>query len=289
MKESLLKLIRSLTRNEWLEKLIITQTAGKRRNSFWAKLLPRRDQYSSTDYRDAVREGIKYRLYLNDYEDYWIYLKVKAEHREYYDLVKDGMVVMDIGTNIGMSLLNFTKRNPSGYNYGFEPVPETYNKAAHNVSVNPFKNVEVNQLALSDEEGMLYFDYTEEHKSGKAHSGGNFLLKGGKKDSISVRATTLEKFVAEKNITKIDFIKMDVEGFEINVIKGGMEILKRLKPMFYIEVNDSTLKRQGQTPEQLLALLKEIGYKIESFPDKKLLENMNDFTNCYFDVLCIAQ
>lgn len=289
MKRFFLKLFRSTVKNPLLESLLITQTDGKRRNHFWTKLLPRREQYLPHEYREATRDGIKYRLYLNDYDDYMLYFKVKAEKREYYELVKNGTIVFDIGTNIGMSLLNFAKRNKDGMNYGFEPIPETYNRAKFNVEQNFNKHIKLNNLALSDRKEKLAFTVpVTGAKKNIVHSGGAFLSKSQvpNENTVFVEATTLDAYCEENNITKIDFMKIDVEGFEMFMLKGSKKTLQDLKPIVYVELNDEALKRQGNKPEDIIAFLQSIGYKVVSYPNAKLLENMTNFTNCYFDVLC---
>ena len=76
----------------------------------------------------------------------------------------------------------------------------------------------------------------------------------------SVKSFTLDDYVQTKNITKIDFIKIDIEGGEYNALRGMREVLSKMKPILLLEISDFALKNANHSEEEILALLKENGY-----------------------------
>lgn len=282
LKTIILSPIRNLFKIPFLEKWILKKTNGKEYNNFFVKLLPNNKSYKKESYRNAERENIKYRLDISDYMEYTLYFGIKAESRAtLLSLIKEDMIILDIGTNIGETLLNFAKINTKGINYGFEPVPYLYQRAKHNISLNNFENIILNNIALSDKKEKLFFHIPQNN-----NSGGIAMSKNAQQGMLEVEAMTLDNFVSNQNIEKIDFIKIDVEGFEMNVLKGGSETLTKMKPQMFIELVDNHLKRQNTSSKEVILFLKNIGYKIHHAQTKeKINENFN-FQNTHFDIIC---
>jgi FkbM family methyltransferase len=177
-----------------------------------------------------------------------IFYGLNVEDRQYlYPLVGKEMTILDIGTNIGETLLHFASRaGTNGCVYGFEPVEYNFEKCKSNIQLNGFSNVKVFPYALSDKNETLYFT-----SSSNQNSGGIYMMKDSAPQSYPVTAMTLDAFIAAENITKIDLIKMDVEGFETNVLIGGMESIRKFEPVLFIEVDRDNLQRQNSSPEEL--------------------------------------
>lgn len=248
----------------------------------FAKIAPNNYQYPKNSYRTCERGGIRYRLDISDYGQYCLYFTVDKEPREkLYTLVKDGTTVIDVGTNIGETLLNFARLNTEGKNIGFEPVPATYEKAKQNVELNSFNNIVLVNMGLSDVEETLAFNETNAF-----HSGGIFLSRdreggGGR----AVRVTRLDDFVSENEIEDVSLIKVDVEGFEMNVLKGAQETLSKFKPTLFVEVNNRFLTRQSSSAAELLDFLAARGYAIEYAENGESVNMNSDFEGKHFDII----
>ncbi|TAH30659.1 MAG: FkbM family methyltransferase [Cytophagales bacterium] len=281
-KTIILSPIRNLFKIPFLEKWILKKTNGKEYTNFFVKLLPSNRTYKKESYRNAERGNIKYRLDISDYMEYTLYFGIEVESRAtLLSLIKEDMVILDIGTNIGETLLNFAKINTKGINYGFEPVPYLYQRAKHNIGLNNFDNIILNNIALSDKKEQLFFSIPNNN-----NSGGIAMSKNAQQGMLEVGAMTLDSFVANQNIDKIHFIKIDVEGFEMNVLKGGSETLTKMKPQMFIELVDNHLKRQNTSSKEVILFLKNIGYEIYHAQTKeKINENFN-FQNTHFDIIC---
>lgn len=73
---------------------------------------------------------------------------------------------------------------------------------------------------------------------------------------------TLDEFVAEREITRLDLLKIDVEGAEVSLLRGAEQSLKRFRPVVMIEINPSALRRFGQTAEDVVSLLGSRCYQL---------------------------
>ena len=133
-----------------------------------------------------------------------------------------GDYVIDAGANVGMfSLLASVKTGPSGKIFAFEPVPKTRRLLARNIELNNFKNIEIVPLALGEMKGELTL--FSDPKNLQTPSG---VSRTGLEE-IKSRQTTLDEFVEQSGISKIDFIKADIEGMERNLLRGTEQTLKK--------------------------------------------------------------
>ena len=172
------------------------------------------------------------------------------------DLVKKeihkGDVVIDIGANIGYYTIMFAKLvGDSGKVIAFEPDPTNYELLKKNIEINGFTNVILEQKALSDNPGKMMLSLNNENTAGHHLD----FKNENSINSIEVDVLSLDDYFSYKNI-KINFIKMDVEGAESNVIKGMSNILKTSKNLkMIVEYNPFAIKQLGLTPENYLELL----------------------------------
>lgn len=282
VKTRILNSIRNIAKMPAIENYLASKTQGKTIHNFYAKLLPNNYQYDTNSIRYAKRDGIEFCLDISDYMEYVIYFGLVTEPREkLYGLVKENSTILDIGTNIGETLLNFAKRNTKGRIYGFEPVPYLFRRVTKNISLNPFKNIEVNNIALSNTAETLYFDLPTNN-----NSGGINMNKVASGTSEKVEARTLDSFIAEKGITATDLIKIDVEGFEMNVLEGAKNTLEQFSPTLFIELDDSNLRSKGSSSKELVSFLKDRNYRIFRADDDAEINPSTDFSNCHFDIIC---
>ena len=94
--------------------------------------------------------------------------------------------------------------------------------------------------------------------SRQGNSGASFLELGGGE----VAVTTLDEFVEARGLRRLDFMKIDVEGFEERVLRGGERTLRRLRPVVLLEVQPTTLERTGSSVQRVVDLLSGAGYQL---------------------------
>jgi len=133
---------------------------------------------------------------------------------------KLGDIVFDIGAYVGDTALWFSKAvGPQGKVYAFEPEPFNFEKLKVNLEQNRVTNVIPMQLAVSDKEGEM-----------RVAGGGSSSIMTQAGSGTSVKVTTIDEFVQANKLPQVDFIKMDVEGHELNVLKGAAETIKTFEP-----------------------------------------------------------
>ena len=167
-------------------------------------------------------------------------------------LLRRDDVFFDIGANIGWYSLIAAKLAPEGIVHAFEPVPFIFGKLQRNWELNGFTNeVHFNNIALGEEEDGEITIYTFE---GLYH-GHSSLSTLDRKDyrASTIPMTTLDRYIAERKISRVDLIKMDTEGAELKVLHGATNLLKSNQPpVWVIELNTETSNSFGHTPADVL-------------------------------------
>lgn len=183
----------------------------------------------------------------------WFALRRRAVNYEkilYLLSIKRGEVVFDIGANWGYFTFLFSKlTGPKGCVHCFEPVPITYEKLLSNMQY--CKNIKFNNIAVGEKRKMarISYDTSDLEKA-------SLLSFPKSNDSFAnVEVIPLDDYVAETEISRLDSIKCDVEGYELHALRGMEQTLCRFHPKLTLEVTLPMGERQA-----LLIFLKEIGY-----------------------------
>lgn len=188
-------------------------------------------------------------------------------------IAEKGMKAIDIGANIGISSVAIAaKIGERGRLYSFEPLPQYFTILNRNISSNRLENVEVYELAITDQSGQVSF-YQKELSSG--------IVFEEKAEKSEVPTTTIDKFVNEKKIGKIDLIHMDCEGSELLVLKGAEETLSKNKIKIFCEIHHDFLKQLGQSIEDIVQYLQGLEFQVQSVSLNDLKAG-NNFENCEY-------
>jgi FkbM family methyltransferase len=210
--------------------------------------------------RIAERRGINFELDLNDAIPrflFYVGYYERWETRWLESALEPGWTVLDIGAHIGYySLLCAKGVGPTGAVYAFEPRPSTFAQLRRNVELNPGLNVYPQAMAVSERAERLGLSETN-----SSNTGTSYITGKGSADS-GVAATTLDEFVCEHGLTRVDFIKADVEGHEVKVLSGATQTLDRFRPRVMIELSPDALQRFGDTSESVIESLRSRGYLI---------------------------
>lgn len=132
-----------------------------------------------------------------------------------------GAVCVDVGANIGFMALSLAAQRPDCHIIAIEPVPANVESLRINIAANGLKNVEVVHAAVSDRPGMV--SMTSEGPWSSVNDRGE----------VSVRCITLDEF-ADRGV---EFVKIDVEGYEPHALAGARALLKTAKPIVHMEFN----------------------------------------------------
>ncbi len=178
--------------------------------------------------------------------------------------LKQTDVYIDVGANIGTTLIPAAKLIKVGKAIGIEPHPKIYSYLKDNMLLNDLENrVELHNCALGNEHGYLHF-------SSKIADDQNRVLCNGK--GIKVPTKLLDDFGEIHSL--IDLIKIDVEGYEKFVIEGGMETLKKTECV-YIEISEKNFSRYGYSVKDLLVVLERMGFFLFIKKKPEVIEPVN--------------
>ena len=177
-------------------------------------------------------------------------------------LVRQGGLVVDVGANIGSYACHFSRLvGEAGKVHAFEPVLETYWQLRENLELNRCRNVTPYRVALGEYDGacrMHTFDKGHSAFSGRA-AGPMSSLRPNGVEEVPIRR--LDSICDEQRIYRVDLLKVDVEGFEVEVLQGASGLLRRgAIGVVMLEVSAAQLKRSAHRPSEAFALLRDSGY-----------------------------
>tara|TARA_B110000008_G_C16945508_1_gene554245 strand:- start:610 stop:1575 length:966 start_codon:yes stop_codon:yes gene_type:complete len=172
------------------------------------------------------------------------------------EIIKPDWTVIDIGANFGWYSIHFSKLvGQNGKVFAFEPVPETYEELNSNIKLNFSQNIKVFNFALGNKNETISFNVPAFDGGSGASSE---FLRYSKKIQTSIHK--LDEVIKDQDIDKIDFIKADIEGGELNMLKGAEKLIKHFKPKMLIEIVDMHCHRFGHSPVDVYQFLINKGY-----------------------------
>ncbi|NSW78203.1 MAG: FkbM family methyltransferase [Chthonomonadetes bacterium] len=172
----------------------------------------------------------------------------------------EGKVVYDIGANVGLMTLFFARAvGPTGYVVAFEPHPYSFRRLSRNVRVNRLRHVRLVNVGVGDETTSLILYQPSRHLSGAAFSGGRvFRPDEGQPIEFTVHVDTLDNLIKRFELPTPDYVKVDVEGYEVRVLRGAMQTIQQHKPAFFIEIH--RLAGDMPTTGKVIEILDAYGY-----------------------------
>jgi FkbM family methyltransferase len=223
------------------------------------------------------RGGIHWELDLSEGIDFSIYLLGAFEPgtaKTLQQLVNPGDVVLDIGANIGAHTLRLAKSvGQEGKVYAFEPADFAFAKLLRNLALNPELESRTcpQQIMLSATlsekvERAIYASWPLE-KGDPVHP----KHRGRLVSTVHASIDTLDSFVTKHRITRLNLIKMDVDGHELPVLQGGMQTLRRLHPVLVMEMSPYVHFEQKNSFAEFVELLKSAGYSLRNAVDGQVV------------------
>lgn len=182
--------------------------------------------------------------------------------RQVQPLIAPDGVIIDAGAHSGQFTKLFARLVPRGHVYAFEPSPYALSILRPVMALRRFSNVTIVEKGLSDGYGRETLHLPIKRRGsvgfGLAHMGTD--VSGRALLSYAIELMPLDGFAAAQELTRLDFIKADVEGWELNLLKGARATLERFRPALLLEVHEMTLARADATPQQVWDFLRALGY-----------------------------
>jgi FkbM family methyltransferase len=201
----------------------------------------------------AKRSALDYDLLANSFEN--------AELRFVERFLKPGMTVVDVGAHHGLYTLLASKLvGPTGKVIAFEPSPRERQRLTQHLRLNGLKDVQVETCALGSDEGSA-----ELYLADGANDWCNSLRKPVESASsrVVVQVHRLDDMLSRSKLRKVDFLKLDVEGAELDTLKGASKLLsENLRPVVLVEVYDIRTMPWGYKAKEIVRHLSRFNYQL---------------------------
>ncbi|AEM38544.1 methyltransferase FkbM family [Pyrolobus fumarii 1A] len=174
-------------------------------------------------------------------------------------IIKNGYVVVDVGAHFGFyTLIAAAKVGKSGLVMAFEPSKTNFRVLRVNILANRLTNVKLYKVALADENGRAVLGVPRGRLSGE----NTLAVNPSQAEQLEVvEVRRFDEIAEEEGISKVDVVKIDVEGAEYKVLKGFGNYLDTCKYII-LEVHPSQMVKLGTSPKELYALLNRHGYNL---------------------------
>ena len=216
---------------------------------------------------NKIRTKLNITLYLDKSDSLGLTFNKQYESLEtlfVQDIVKRSMTIIDVGANIGYYTTIFSKISQNGTVYAFEPDAINFSLLQRNCHTNKLNNVKLYNLACGNlnktESLFISKDNKGDHRT--------YKIDGEERESNQVRMIRLDDFLP--NIPKLDFVKIDIQGYEFEVIRGMIDLITKHKPVILLEFWPAGLKANNENPDVFLEYLYGLNY------DLHLLSSIDD-------------
>jgi len=196
------------------------------------------------------------------------------------------LTIFDLGANVGVHSITLCRLLPQARVVAFEPSARTRRLLEWNIRSNGLEGrVAVEPYAVSNVRGSAeFFEMDDDAYSSLKDTGRKRLL--GKS---TVALETLDHYVVSRGIRQVDLVKIDVEGFETEVIEGGMRMLEAFKPDLFVEIYQG--RNSNPDPDRTIGLLAAAGYNawvVDEGRLRPLVRHEDRYYNYYFSVRDLA-
>jgi FkbM family methyltransferase len=179
------------------------------------------------------------------------------------DIISDDSYCLDIGANIGFISIALSCIAPLGIIWSFEPSAKAYRFLLKNISDNSIKNVKPYNTALGANNTIVIFCEVPTSTAWSHMLSCDFYRESGLRyeeaQGVKTKCQTLDNWSSKNNIDRIDFMKIDVEGAELDVLRGSATILKNFRPLVILEFNSHCIVNfRNITPRAFLNELFDI-------------------------------
>lgn len=197
-------------------------------------------------------------VHYDSFQCMWIFYNYLVDYEEFV-LIKNYLSpednVADVGTNVGYYTVWMSKFISSqGRIHSFEPDPLNFARLKDNCELNGLTSVNLNNVALSDKNGKLFFTKSFDEK--------NHISLEPSQNTIAVESITLDEYAKKLNIKNFSYIKVDIEGFELAFLKGSDLLLaEKAIDIIQVELNEQVFNA-AVSINDVFEKIKKIDYKL---------------------------
>ncbi|GIV43296.1 MAG: hypothetical protein KatS3mg035_0419 [Bacteroidia bacterium] len=225
--------------------------------------------YSKNSWRTYEFQGLVFKVDIHTYLGKLMYWRGAHEWGPILamkKIIKSGGICIDVGANQGEYTLWMAKlSSDSGKVISFEPLTKMYNQLIENIDLNPNLSQKIITIkkGLSDHVSELPLYAVNASDNNSDNEGMPSIFHSDTRNTFieNIALSTLDIELKKMNINKVNFIKIDVEGAELLVLKGAADTLNKSKPNLLIEFNEQTFNAAGYTSNDIFNFLEPFGYR----------------------------
>jgi FkbM family methyltransferase len=180
-------------------------------------------------------------------------------------ILRPEMTMFDIGANQGEVSLFAARRLTRGKVFSFEPVDDNYRRLVQNAQLNGLTNITAEKCCLGEQPGQVQLFGTPEqshlHRHGWNEGVTSMFASPEAVPSGKAEVHRLDDLVPRFGLTRLDVLKIDVEGAELAVVRGAQESIARFRPSIIVEMNEETFGLAGYAVSDLSAQLHNLDYQ----------------------------
>lgn len=180
------------------------------------------------------------------------YEKIDKDLIEKY--INDEDVFFDIGANIGHFSFYFKRKFKNLKCFLFEPHPLLSSCVRKTIQTSKLENIDVHEVALSDKDATLEFFEDTFNDGGHSLISDKISKRSKKGNSFKVVAVTMDEYVKDLGIKRIDFMKVDVQGAEFMLLDGAKNTIQKFKPKVFVELENKRVLEFWNKLEELTSL-----------------------------------
>lgn len=225
------------------------------------KMAPHPRDYAHDELRQVTRRGLRWTFYPAAYFQWHHYFGFDDPVLDVLRvLARESRVVMDVGANVGLYSLVMATEAPRATVHAFEPHPETYQRLSSHQKLNSVPRVCCHPCAVGATPGNARLLGAADADLGKAslHDHGNNPTGG---EALDVEVVTLDGVVRDQRLETVDLIKIDVEGFEPEVLQGAKTTLETHAPWLVIELSPQWYGDRAAQARETFSTLLRLGYR----------------------------
>lgn len=221
---------------------------------------------ASLDIETPMNKKLTVKLYLDETDmaqipyEYLIarQLPEMEELKIFFNLVGEQGTFIDVGANVGW--YSILAAHAGADVYSFEPIPRTYERLCNNVKLNALSKINTFNIGIGDNVGTEIF-YFNQRASGASSRVNLEYLSDGLEQEIKCGIDSLDHILLKENVRKIDLIKCDVEGGELFVFRGAINIIQSFRPFVISEMLRKWSAKFNYHPNEIIRFFKMLDYK----------------------------
>ncbi|MBN2019739.1 MAG: FkbM family methyltransferase [Sedimentisphaerales bacterium] len=230
----------------------------------------------------AVRGGITYELDLSEAVDLSMFLfgrfQKHVSSNKYVSMPKDA-VIFDVGANVGIMSLQYASIAPAGRVYAFEPTHYAFLRLKRNLELNPELAGHISAIqtfvSSASSKEVNITAYSSWKVGGEAQGPKHGIHGGTIKSAGGVGAVSLDDFCSENGISRLDFIKIDTDGYEYEVLKGGRGVITEFKPTIIFEIGLYVMEEKNIEFKHYADFFDSLGYLLYNSSNFKNINDLN--------------